>query len=94
MRGRSDRISVRATNMAWGTPFPQSRMPASIENSIKLSVWIMQKRIMNIVSRTRVQPVHTEKFEELLLAGIRNYLSSNRIMSEEKSPCRHTALYI
>ena len=38
MRGRSEKTSVRATNMAWGTPFPPSRMPASIENSIKLFV--------------------------------------------------------
>ena len=36
MRGCSERTSVRATSMAWRTPFPPSRMPASIENSIKL----------------------------------------------------------
>jgi hypothetical protein len=26
------------TSMAWGTPFPRSRMPASIEKSLKLVV--------------------------------------------------------
>ena len=36
MRGCSERTSVRATSMAWRTPFPPSRMPASIETSIKL----------------------------------------------------------
>ena len=38
MRGRSERTSTRATSMAWRTPFPPSRMPASIELSIKLVV--------------------------------------------------------
>ena len=38
MRGRSERTSMRATSMAWRTPFPPSRMPASIELSIKLVV--------------------------------------------------------
>ena len=36
MRGCSERTSVRATSMAWRTPFPPSGMPASIETSIKL----------------------------------------------------------
>jgi hypothetical protein len=38
MRGRSEKTSMRATSMAWRTPFPPSRMPASIETSIKLVV--------------------------------------------------------
>ena len=37
MRGRSERTSTCATTMAWRTPGP-SRMPASIELSIKLVV--------------------------------------------------------
>ena len=48
MRGRSERTSTRATSMAWRTPFPPSRMPASIELSIKLvvclSVWIVSPK--------------------------------------------------
>jgi hypothetical protein len=35
---RCKELTARATNMAWRMPFPPSRMPASIEFSIKLFV--------------------------------------------------------
>jgi hypothetical protein len=42
-----------------------------------------------MLSRTRVQPVLStyREIQRTLLAGIRKYLPSNRIMSEEKTPC-------
>ena len=43
---------MRATTMAKKTPFPPSRMPASIEFSIKLFVCIIEK-IMRIIVQGR-----------------------------------------
>ena len=51
MRGRSERTSTRATSMAWRTPFPPSRMPASIELSIKLVVCLSGQCLDNLWMR-------------------------------------------
>ena len=41
---RCKEVTARATNMAWRMPFPPSRMPASIEFSIKLFVCLSASR--------------------------------------------------
>ena len=47
---------MRATGMAWKTPFPQSRMPASIDISIKLVVCLSDGDYQNEAAAGALAP--------------------------------------
>ncbi len=63
MRGRSERTRTSATSKAWRTPFLPSRMPASIELSIKLGVclsFMQSTMIIKLVSLEQIADCRPE----------------------------------